>query len=167
MADSTLITVINQELFERVYPSGGCYVEYYRYCAYLCSPERKVTIYFYNHRGNNELGLFLDCLYHMGMTNPTINQTAGLAYVFSKAKAYVLNGYLRKGDDISNAVKKSRFEKDNAANDTAFDQQCFIFTYLLGVSYDKMIIAQQDDGKLFVKRETSFVEPQDYEINDY
>ncbi|NCB44190.1 MAG: hypothetical protein EOM59_16475 [Clostridia bacterium] len=136
----TPTNLTNIKLFESVYPFGGCYLEKLGSRAYICSAEKIITAHFYYQKGNNELGVFLDCLYHMGTTNPSKLLTSGLAYVFFIAKQHLLNGYFRKGDDIPSIVKKFKFDENTSANDTTFEQQCFIFTYLLDVSYEQPVI---------------------------
>lgn len=161
MAGFIPTNLTNKELFERVYASNGFYLENHRCCAYISSPGSSARhTCLDNRKGNNELGLFLDCLYRMGLKNPTIEETVGLVHVFITAKQRVLCGYVREGDDIPNVVKKLGFDKDNDASGTTFEQQCFIFTYLMKISYDKISIVQGKYGTLVVDKKLSLIEPE-------
>lgn len=155
MEKPTPIDLTNQELFEKVFTLKGFYLECYHDCVYICGTTRSSTICCFSKKGNNELGLFLDCLYCMGIRNPILKQISSYAYVFSLAIQHALNGFLSKGDDIPNVVKGFKFD----GNDTTFEQQCFFFEYIQDVLCEQPVIVQQDSGKLALDKKISFIEP--------
>lgn len=161
MTDFIPTNLTNQELFERVYALKELFLEVQGDHTYIFDAWRKVIVCFYHYKGNNELGLFLDCLYRMGMTNPTLKQTEVLSIVFFIAKRFIIEEGLHKDKDIPSIVKAFRFNENmTTGGATTFQQWCFIFSYLRVVANEKTIITQQDDGKFTLKKEIVFREPQ-------
>ena len=164
MANFIPTNLTNQELFEMVYTFKEFFLEDHHDYTYICDTNGKVVVCLCHQKGNNELGLFLDCLHCAIVTNPTAEQTVALANVFFLAKNYALHGHLHKDSDLLRAVNAYRDDDADNADKTTFSQQCCIFAYVQDIIDEKMSIVQQDDGKLALDKKIIFIEPQSYEI---
>ncbi|NCB43628.1 MAG: hypothetical protein EOM59_13565, partial [Clostridia bacterium] len=158
MTDFIPSSLSNQELFERVYTLKELFLKKNHDYVDICDAYGESTICLCNKKGDNELGMFLDCLYCLDIKNPTVHQTIGLAYVFLLAKNYVLNGSLSKDSDIRKVVNGLKLDEMRTVNNTTLSQQYGIFAYVQDIIDEKMSIVQQDDGKLALDKKIIFIE---------
>lgn len=160
MADFIPTDMTNRELFKKVYPSHGFFLYHYENWANICNTEESRWALFCTKKGNNDLGLFLDCLYRMEIQVTTIRQTWELSDMFFLAKRYVLDGRLDKEEDVSRAVEKLFLHREkDTVNIATFIQQGAFLSYFLIAKTEKLSIEQQDDGKMVLKKKISFREP--------
>ncbi|NCB44192.1 MAG: hypothetical protein EOM59_16485 [Clostridia bacterium] len=115
----------NQERFDRVF-TGNDFSLDGDYINYKGKPFPSCN--FSSHYGHNEMGLFLDCMFRLGLKNPSEMLVYALANVFMMSTSYLCYGGL--DDDAEDVMKNNRYFQMTYMKEATFEQRVFVYKYL-------------------------------------